>query len=271
MILQIGTTKTTGSDPYNQNDWYRILKARYDSKIYMQSRVNDTLYTKLATTWASATGSLAISVMDGTIALYENGNLRYSESYALPSYNCYIYVFTSTLGTRAWGTDKFDNFELSPRRYEYYNTGDNDYAWNKGGTAIWQGQTFTVGAIGHTVSKVKIKAYRGGSPGTFTLSIHATSSGLPIGGNLTSGSVNANLWSTTPTWIEIPVTTYALSANTKYAIICRSTTGDTNNYFCWRCDTTSPTYTSGNRAYSLNSGSTWYNDTAQDFMFEVWR
>jgi hypothetical protein len=127
-----------------------------------------------------------------------------------------------------------------------------------------------VGATGHTVNKVKIKAYRGGSPGTFTLSIRATSGGLPTGSDLTSGSINADLWSTSPTWIEIPVTEYSLSANTKYAIICRPTTGNTNNYFCWRGDWSSPTYTDGNRAYSLNSGSSWSADDNADFMFEVW-
>jgi hypothetical protein len=156
------------------------------------------------------------------------------------------------------------------RFYEHYNTGDDDWGGNQGGAAIWQAQTFTAAVTGHTVSSVKIKAYRVGSPGTFTLSIRATSSGLPTGGDLTSGSVNANSWSTQATWISIPVTQFTLSASTKYAIVCRSSVGDANNYFCWQCDTTSPTYTGGNRAYSLNSGGSWSADNAQDFMFEVW-
>jgi hypothetical protein len=154
--------------------------------------------------------------------------------------------------------------------YEYYNTGDDDWGGNRGTSACWQAQTFTAAVTGHTVSTVKIKACRVGSPGTFTLSIRTTSNGLPTGSDLTSGNVNANLWSTTPTWISIPVTQYSLSANTKYAIVCRSSNGDANNYFCWRCDTTSPSYTGGNRAYSLNSGSSWSADNNQDFMFEVW-
>jgi hypothetical protein len=160
--------------------------------------------------------------------------------------------------------------EGGSQRYEYYNTGDNDWGGNRGSAACWQAQTFSVGASGHAVNKVKMLAYRVGSPGTFTLSIRATSGGLPTGSDLTSGSVNANLWSTSPTWIEIPVTGYSLSANTKYAIVCRSSVGDADNYFCWRCDTTSPTYTGGNRAYSLDSGSSWSADNAIDFMFEVW-
>jgi hypothetical protein len=270
MILQIGTTKTTNSDPYDQSNWYRILKARYDSNVYVQSSVDGDLSTMVMTNWMSATGSLAISVNDGYIALYENGNLRYSEPYALPSYNCYVYVFTSTLGTRAWGTDKFDNFELSPKRYEFYNTGDDDYGWNRGGANVWQAQTFTVGAIGHTVDSIKLKLFRAGNPGTFTVSIRATDgNGLPNGSDLTSGSVAGTSLPTTAAWFEIAVTQHTLSANTKYAIVCRSSTGDLSNYFAWRCDTSSPSYTSGNRAYSTNSGSTWSNDMNQDFMFEV--
>jgi len=115
MILQICTTKTTNSDPFYQNSWYRILKNRYDNNIYIQSRISGgAVNTQVVTSWISAVGTLTISVVNGVISFYENGVLKYSESYALPSYNCYVYVFTSTLRERASGTDKFDNFGFAP-------------------------------------------------------------------------------------------------------------------------------------------------------------
>lgn len=141
MILQICTTKTTSSDPFFENNWYRILKARYDSNIYVQNRINGVLSTKAVTTWASATGELTIDVCDGAIAFYENGIMRYSEPYALPSYDCYLYAFTSTLRSRTSGTDKFDNFALAPTPsfWDYFDDAGNYYCWTTdAGSESWQ-------------------------------------------------------------------------------------------------------------------------------------
>jgi hypothetical protein len=55
-----------------------------------------------------------------------------------------------------------------------------------------------------------------------------------------------------------------------YAIVLRIPNDDgntTNEYWAWRDDGSSPTYTSGSRFYSADSGSTWTADTAADFMF----
>jgi hypothetical protein len=140
MILQICTTKTTSSDPYDQSNWYRILKASYDSNVYVQSRKDGgTVSTKVATTWTSATGELTIDICDGSIAFYENGNMRYSEPYALSSYDCYIYAFTSTLRERASGTDKFDDFALAPTPsfWDLFDDASNYYEWTAD-SGSWQ-------------------------------------------------------------------------------------------------------------------------------------
>lgn len=144
MTLQICTTKTTSSDPFSENNWYRILKARYDSKVYVQNKINGVLSTKVATNWASATGELTIDICDGSIALYENGNMRYAEPYALSSYNCYIYAFTSTLKSGASRTDKFDNFALAPTTsfWDYFDDASNYYGWtvDSGSWQVTSGQ-----------------------------------------------------------------------------------------------------------------------------------
>jgi hypothetical protein len=158
MILQICTTKTKSSDPFDENNWYRILKARYDSNVYVQNRINGGLSTKLVTGWVSATGELTIDICDGSIAFYENEVLRYSEPYALPSYNCYIYAFTSTLRSRANGTDKFNNFALAatPSFWDYFDDAGNYYGWtNLSGTWTVQNGKLQTSQTGSMIKTYK--------------------------------------------------------------------------------------------------------------------
>jgi hypothetical protein len=156
-------------------------------------------------------------------------------------------------------------------KYEYYNTGDDNY-WDTIWSSKWQAQTFTVGATAHTITSVKLLLYRTGNPGTITVSIRATDgSGHPTGSDLTSGTTDGN---TLPTgspyeWREITLTEYTLSANTKYAIVVHCV-GAYNNWFMWRTDASSPTYSGGNVEWSSNSGSSWNAVSTDDNMFEVW-
>jgi hypothetical protein len=103
------------------------------------------------------------------------------------------------------------------------------------------------------------------------VSIKATDgSGHPTGDDLTSGTIDGNSLSTTPTWYEIALTEYTLSAHTKYAIVVRAPNGNDLNLAPWRWDESSPTYAGGNREYSWDSGDTWDSSTSVDLMFEVW-
>lgn len=156
-------------------------------------------------------------------------------------------------------------------RYEEYTVGDDSGSTIYGN--YWSAQTFTVGAAGHTVTSVKLKMYRIGTPGILTVSISATGGdGKPTGGALTSGTTNANLFTTTAPGqlYEIAVTEYILSPNTKYAIIIRISGGDWANCVPYRYDESSPTYDGGNWLASPNSGSSWGAYTGVDMMFEVW-
>jgi hypothetical protein len=113
MILQICNTKVTSSDPFEEANWYRILKQRSSSSIYVQQRINGTLTTLINPTWLYPYGELKIEIdWAGNIKFYEDATLRYSTSFSLPSDNCYIYVFTSSPDWY-YGTDVFDNFEVS--------------------------------------------------------------------------------------------------------------------------------------------------------------
>ena len=151
MNLQIGATKTTSSDPWSQNNWYRICKTRYDGKTYIQKKGDGgDVTTTYSGTYDSASGPMKIVVSSDIISFYDNGNLIYAEPYGLSASKCYIYLFTSTLESRNHGTDAFDDF-----RYSYDLSGfgddfdDGDY---DGWTAGWGGWTVQNGKLKTTQS-----------------------------------------------------------------------------------------------------------------------
>ncbi|MDY6957631.1 MAG: hypothetical protein SVK08_00605 [Halobacteriota archaeon] len=155
--------------------------------------------------------------------------------------------------------------------YESYTSGDNTATGVYG--AQWGAQTYT-SSVTHTVARVRIKAYRFGSPGTVTIGIRAVDgSGLPTGADLASGTVDGDTFTTIAAgeWYSIDLGGgYDSTADTKYAIVARATAGDASNYIGWRVDNTSPTYTGGEFCSLADSGSSWIGLSGTDTMFEEW-
>lgn len=157
-------------------------------------------------------------------------------------------------------------------RFAYYITGDNGDSDVY--TGQWRAQTFTP-ATTHTVTSVKLKLSKTGSPGTITIRILATTGGVdgvPTGGALCSGTTNGNTLPDTPTteWREISFGAGTpLTAGVTYAITASCTTSYPANYFLWRTETPAGSYASGKDFYSLNAGVLW-NATGRDDMFEEW-
>jgi len=152
--------------------------------------------------------------------------------------------------------------------FELYISGDDTHTDLQSGTS-WKAQTFTP-SIAHSITSVKLKLFRVGSPGTITVSIRATDgSGHPTGDDLTSGTTDGDTLTTNNAgeWREVTLTSYTLSAGTKYAIVIRALSADASNYFACREHINSPTYTGGNREYSTDSGSSWSATTGADMMF----
>jgi hypothetical protein len=151
--------------------------------------------------------------------------------------------------------------------YEYYKTGSDDKA-DSWGTYYFT-QTFTPLAT-HTITHVKLLLLRLGALGTVTVSIYATDgAGKPTGGALCSGTTDGDTLTTSTDgeWRDVTISAgVALSANTKYAIVPVSATGD----LYWLMDTSAPSYSGGSYGVSANSGSTWSMQTDKDFMFEEW-
>ena len=152
-------------------------------------------------------------------------------------------------------------------KYENYITGDGTIVTGYANQQI--AQTFTP-SISHTITSVKVKIYKTGSPGNGSIAIKATDgSGHPTGSDLASGTYD---WDTITDsspgeWIEITLGDGApLSSGIKYAIIMRVPVA---NEVDWRVDLTG-SYAGGKVEYSLNAESSWSAFAAWDFMFEEW-
>lgn len=138
---------------------------------------------------------------------------------------------------------------------------------------IWGAQTFTVGAESHSITSIRIQAYRELLPGTITASIRAVDGAdHPTGSDLCSGTMDGDIMTTGAggAWYEIDVDDYSLEASTMYAIVVRATAGDVDNSLHWNMDGSAGSYADGQEEYSTNSGVSWDGDSDDDYMFEVW-
>jgi len=152
--------------------------------------------------------------------------------------------------------------------YEYYNISDPALAACH--DDFWQSETFTPREA-HTVTELKLRMYRLGSPGTLTVSIKATDvDGKPTGADLADGTTDGDTLPLLYAGEERVITLgagAALSASTKYAIVVRALTGDNDNYVRWRHSATK-VYPRGSHWFSSDAAVTWEEDTTRDMMFE---
>lgn len=160
----------------------------------------------------------------------------------------------------------------TPIKYEFFSETGND--WTQINGAQWRAQAFTIGTVGtneaFTITSVKLQLYRLGNPGTLTVSIRAVDGEFPTGSDLSTGTIDGNSFVTSGSGdlYEIDMSAYELQASTKYALVLRATSGDTSNYVRW-LQLNPGTYSGGRHSYSVNSGSSWTSDNA-DQIFEIW-
>ena len=208
MILQICTTKVTSSDPYSQNNWYRIMKTDY-AHFSIQRRISGGSVETLQT-FTSASQQLVIKIQDGVIKFYDDinlSNLRYSQDYALPSYDCYVYVFTSSQRDSAYGTGQFDDFAISPvivtlnHRADDYNCYSGSTKKGGRGVTTWgpidlPSPIAANGGVSPNLAftPTQPKCYEGKDFCNLTFRIHAESSAT----NRDIGPIKLKLWRSIP-------------------------------------------------------------------------
>jgi hypothetical protein len=134
-----------------------------------------------------------------------------------------------------------------------------------------------------TLSAIRLKLYRIGLPGIFTVGLKATTPGgnpeskRPTGPNLTEGTFDGNTLTTDPAgeWVTIPVAPYMIATGTSYAVVINVPAGNVYNKVMYRLrDRTFPpspsNYPDGAEVTSDNYGATWYPPiTEVDILFEL--
>lgn len=150
--------------------------------------------------------------------------------------------------------------------FESYKTGEDTFYHVFG--ASWYAQGFTP-AVGHTIGRVRLRLSREGSPGTFTVSIRASTGSVPTGADLAIGTIDGDALDAAKTWKEIDfVTPLLLVVSTQMWIVVRSAGADSDNDVQVGLDATSPTYAGGTAAVSSDSGSAWGATATDDILFE---
>jgi len=112
IFLQICLTSTTNSDPGDENDYYRIgLVTTAGGQCWVHKRKSGGSVTSsyIGTSFESS-NKIKIVIEDSTIKFYEGVHERYSESYDLSSYDCYIYLY-GQYAYATGGTAYADNFK----------------------------------------------------------------------------------------------------------------------------------------------------------------
>lgn len=174
-------------------------------------------------------------------------------------------------GEWGYGSDAVFHTSGSDTLYEYWNTADDADVDIYGNN--WFGQTFTTGAtVPHTVTQVRVRLFRVGSPGTLTAQIHRTSAGVPTGQHIGEGDIDADTFTTgtAGAWYTVTLDEEtALESSTMYAVVLGARDGGAADYVSWRYDNANG-YASGTEVTSTDGGITWSTVGANDMMFEVW-
>ena len=147
--------------------------------------------------------------------------------------------------------------------YESFSTGtgndDQIYGVN------WAAQTFTP-SVQHTIYLARLFIRKYGSPSTLTVSIRATSGGVPTGADLTVGTINGNNLETYDNGWNIEFNPpLLLTSGTTYAFVVRALSGNGTNYVNWYWSAGG--YSGGQKCYSTNSGSSWTAAPTVDYFF----
>jgi hypothetical protein len=127
-------------------------------------------------------------------------------------------------------------------------------------------QTFTAGSS-YTLDHIILKLIRTGSTGDLTVTIVATTSGLPTGAPISTGTVVESGVPTSLGLVTIAMSGVSIVAGTKYAICMNYPNHALGTHIEWNIITPG-TYPGG--SYCLYSSGSWVAYTAYDFYFDTY-
>jgi hypothetical protein len=126
----------------------------------------------------------------------------------------------------------------------------------------WGGQTFVAGVTAPLVSAdvaLFCSACTGTTP-NITLSVRATSAGLPTGADLATATIPGFNSGTTSYRTGTFTTPLNVTAGTQYALIIRPVSNPSAGSYVYLVSAAATAYTNGSEVFSGNSGATWAAD-----------
>lgn len=138
--------------------------------------------------------------------------------------------------------------------------------------SLWKGQTFTTDATTNRISQIDLYLIRTNFPsGNFTVSIYATSGGLPTGLPLGTKTMLAmdigySRYEWYPFLFEDVI---SVTPNTQYAIVFNSVNGNSSNFIMAR-GMNSNIYGGGTYVESDNSGGSWQSRIDSEITFNIY-
>jgi len=152
---------------------------------------------------------------------------------------------------------------------DYYNTGD-DSSISVNTNNRYYGESFTANQ-NYDITSVKFLCTRIGTPGNITITLVATSAGLPTD-TLASVTVASSVVAEgSPAWVKFTFdSSYSLISGTKYGVYMQCATADSSNRISLQRDVSSPTYTGGILIASTDGGNSWAEVSGQDMLFETY-
>jgi len=146
------------------------------------------------------------------------------------------------------------------------NTGTNFDAVN------WTGQSF-IPAVSGTLMKADVQLFCnpcGATRPNLTLSVRATSAGVPTGADLATAIIPGSPFSgSVVLYTATFVAPTPLTSGTQYALILRPDAAPAGTSYFWIRSSPS-TYANGQRVLSADSGATWATDVTRDFNFRTY-
>jgi len=133
----------------------------------------------------------------------------------------------------------------------------------------WNGQTFTPSVSGQ-ITRVDLNLFCASCSGAnpdWTVSIRATSSGLPTGSDLGAATISGFNSGSSAWYTANFATPVSVTAGTPYVVIFHSNAARTGTY---AATYGSNPFAGGNRVNSTNSGISWTTDTTRDFGFKIY-
>ncbi len=135
----------------------------------------------------------------------------------------------------------------------------------------WGGQTF-IPAVTGTLAKVDVQLFCSACTGTtpnLTVSIRATSGGLPTGADLVTATIPGFSSGSAAYYTATFGSPPSLTSGTQYALIVRPVANPSVGGYFWIRSSPS-TYANGQRVTTADSGGTWAADVTRDFNFRTY-